>query len=133
MVFRAPRGISVIHPGSCCPSCSAPIPWFLNLPLIGWIALRGRSKCCGNLIPYRYILVELFTGLAFAWSFESYTSGLDLGLLFASCTFAWLMIGVVAVDAETMLIPDRFSMGGAFIGFLLCLFFPSIQGVYYHP
>ena len=43
------------------------------------------------------------------------------------------MIGVVAVDAETMLIPDRFSMGGAFIGFLLCLFFPSIQGVYYHP
>jgi len=132
VVTRAPKGISVIRPASRCPHCSVLIPWTLNFPVFGWIFLRGRTKCCANKIPLRYLGVELFTGLAFGWSFHCFHVQPDLGMLLASCAFAWLMIGVVAVDAETMLIPDRFSIGGTFVGLGLCLYFPSIQGVVFH-
>ena len=56
-----------------------------------------------------------------------------MGILIASCIFAWLMIGVVAVDSETMLIPDRFSLGGACVGFVLSMYFPSLHGIIHHP
>jgi leader peptidase (prepilin peptidase)/N-methyltransferase len=133
VVYRAPRDLSVIRPPSSCPYCSARIPWSQNIPILGWLFLKGRAKCCGNKILLRYFLVELFTGLIFFWACFVFTKNQDLGMLLASCSFAWLMIGVVAVDAETMLIPDRFSLGGACLGFVLSLYFPSLHGFIYHP
>lgn len=133
VVYRAPRDLSVIRPPSSCPYCSVRIPWSQNLPILGWLFLKGRAKCCGKKILLRYFLVELFTGLIFAWACFVFTKNQDMGMLLASCSFAWLMIGVVAVDAETMLIPDRFSLGGACLGFVLSLYFPSLHGFIHHP
>lgn len=133
VVYRAPRDLSVIRPPSSCPYCSVRIPWSQNLPILGWLFLKGRAKCCGKKILLRYFLVELFTGLIFAWACFVFTKNQDLGMLLASCSFAWLMFGVVAVDAETMLIPDRFSLGGACLGFVLSLYFPSLHGFIHHP
>ena len=41
VAYRVPREVSVVRPGSSCPSCKTPIPWFLNLPVLGWIILKG--------------------------------------------------------------------------------------------
>ena len=72
-------------------------------------------------------------GFSFAWIFNSYLGHQDAGVLIASSIFVWLLIGVVVIDFETMLIPDRFSMGGAGLGFFLSLCFPSIHQVDFHP
>jgi leader peptidase (prepilin peptidase) / N-methyltransferase len=133
VVYRVPRDLSVVRPASRCPHCTARIPWSQNLPILGWLYLKGRAKCCGKKILLRYFLVELFTGLMFAWVCYSFIQDQEMGILIASCIFAWLMIGVVAVDSETMLIPDRFSLGGACVGFVLSMYFPSLHGIIHHP
>ena len=133
VVYRVPRDLSVVRPASRCPHCTARIPWSQNLPILGWLYLKGRAKCCGKKILLRYFLVELFTGLMFAWACYSFIQNQEMGILIASCIFAWLMIGVVAVDSETMLIPDRFSLGGACVGFVLSMYFPSLHGIIHHP
>jgi len=125
---RIPRGFSVVHPGSRCPSCQKPIPWFYNLPILGWVVLRGRASCCGEKISARYLWVELFLGLVFGWIFWKQTVNAESGALIYGCIFLWIMVAVVVIDTETMLIPDRFSMGGALVGLILSFCFPSLHG-----
>ncbi len=132
VAYRVPRELSVVRPGSSCPSCKKPIPWFLNLPVLGWIILKGKASCCGSRISFRYPLVEVLIGVLFAWQFHSFATHGDLGMLIASCLFGWIMLGVVIIDFETMLIPDRFSIGGAFLGLFLSVYFPALQG-FAHP
>jgi leader peptidase (prepilin peptidase)/N-methyltransferase len=66
VIYRVPRGMSLVRPGSACPSCGAPIRWFDNVPVLSWIALRGRCRRCRGPISVRYPLVELATGMIFA-------------------------------------------------------------------
>ena len=66
VVYRLPRGMSLVHPGSSCPSCGAPIRWFDNVPVVSWLVLRGRCRRCHRPISLRYPLVELATGVLFA-------------------------------------------------------------------
>lgn len=65
VVYRLPLGISLINPPSHCPSCKRPIPWYDNVPVFGWIVLRGRCRGCGGSISVRYPLVEAFTAVMF--------------------------------------------------------------------
>jgi leader peptidase (prepilin peptidase)/N-methyltransferase len=66
VIYRVPRGMSLVRPGSSCPSCGTPIRWFDNVPVLSWIALRGRCRRCRRPISLRYPLVELATGVIFA-------------------------------------------------------------------
>ena len=131
VAHRVPRELSVISPGSSCPNCSASIPWMLNIPVLGWLVLKGRAHCCDSRISPRYFIIELLVGLVFSGIFFSFYQPSDWGMLLASSAFVWLLIGVVVIDFETMLIPDRFSIGGACAGFVLSLYFPSIHGVHF--
>ena len=63
VIARVPRGESIVHPGSHCPSCEAPVRPRDNIPVVSWVALRGRCRDCGWSIPARYPLVEFATGL----------------------------------------------------------------------
>jgi leader peptidase (prepilin peptidase)/N-methyltransferase len=65
VVARVPAGESVASPPSRCPSCRTPIQPRDNLPVLSWLLLRGRARCCGTAISRRYPLVEAGTGLAF--------------------------------------------------------------------
>ena len=66
VIYRMPQGVSVNDPArSFCPECGKPIPWFLNIPVLSWLALRGKSACCGTRISFRYCFVELFSALLF--------------------------------------------------------------------
>ena len=64
-IHRLPLGMSIVTPPSHCPHCKYSIPWYLNIPLVTWLALRGRCKNCGAPISPRYFMVELLTGVAF--------------------------------------------------------------------
>ncbi len=69
VVYRLPNNLSLIKPGSHCPNCKHAIRWWHNLPVLGWILLRGRCWDCRQSIPIRYPLVELANGLAWAGLF----------------------------------------------------------------
>lgn len=66
VVWRLPRGLSLVHPGSCCPACGHPIRLHDNIPILSWLVLRGRCRDCGAPIALRYLLVELASGLLFS-------------------------------------------------------------------
>ena len=65
VVYRVPLGLSLIEPPSHCPRCKQPIRWYDNVPVFGWIILRGRCRFCGQPISIRYPLVEAFTAAMF--------------------------------------------------------------------
>src|SRR6476661_4154229 len=66
VAWRLPRGESLSHPGSHCPSCDTPIKPYDNIPVLSWLLLRGRCRSCGEPISPRYPIVELTTGLLWA-------------------------------------------------------------------
>ena len=130
---RIPSGLSIIIPPSSCPSCKNKIPWFQNIPVISWLLLNGRASCCDYKIPNRYFFMELASGVMFAYLFYQFSFDGDLQILFLSMVFASIMIIVSVIDLETMLIPDRFSIGGSFVGLTLSLFFPVLHGFSLNP
>ncbi len=66
VAYRLPLGMSLSHPGSQCPVCRRPIRWYDNVPIFGWLMLRGRCRNCGARISFRYPLVELIVAIASA-------------------------------------------------------------------
>ena len=74
VVFRLPREMSVLFPGSHCPNCRTPIRFYDNIPLISYLLLRGKCRQCDTLISPRYFVVELSTGILFAFLFWVYFS-----------------------------------------------------------
>jgi leader peptidase (prepilin peptidase)/N-methyltransferase len=65
VIYRLPRGMSLLHPGSSCPQCGHLIRWFDNVPILGWLWLRGRCRDCKAKISIRYQLVEAATAIIF--------------------------------------------------------------------
>ena len=130
---RIPSGISIISPPSSCPSCNNKILWFQNIPIVSWLLLKGKASCCDYKIPRRYFFMELGSGMIFAYLFYKFSFDGDLQILFLSMIFASIMIIVSVIDLETMLIPDRFSIGGSFVGLSLSLFFPVLHGFSLNP
>ncbi len=63
---RVPTGGSILSPPSACPGCGVPIRWYDNVPVVSWIALRGRCRHCRTAIPLRYPALELGVGTVFA-------------------------------------------------------------------
>jgi len=112
VIWRVPRGMSVVRPPSHCPGCERPIAAYDNVPVLSWLALRGRCRRCGMRIPVRYPAVEALTGLVFAavgWRF-----GADWPLP-AYLVLAGGLIALSAIDLELMILPTRIvvPLGGA--------------------
>lgn len=116
VIYRLPLGLSVSEPRrSFCPHCKAPIPWYLNIPVLSWLMLRGRSACCGRPITARYCVVELGTALLFAaltWVF-SYVA---LPALVALCAWTALMVACFCIDWEQMVVLPKLTLGAAVCG-----------------
>src|SRR5438045_7108616 len=90
-IYRMPRGMSVVSPPSHCPHCNYSIPWYLNIPLLTWLYLRGKCANCKAPISIRYFLVELLTGLIFLGLWLLYGRE-SLGLFVA---YAILLAGMI--------------------------------------
>ncbi|MEV6346917.1 prepilin peptidase [Actinoplanes sp. NPDC051851] len=104
VIHRVPRGESVVHPGSHCPACGHAVRRRHNVPVLGWLLLRGRCTDCGVRISLRYPLVEagtaaLFVAVAarFGWSWEL------PGYLY----LAAVAIALALIDLDVMRLPDR--------------------------
>lgn len=124
-IHRLPRGISLGNPKrSFCPQCKVTIPWYQNLPLVSWLALRGKCASCGAGIPVRYFLVELITALAFLWLWLAFGPWLAP----AYWIFLALLIAATFIDFEHYIIPDEITLGGTAVGVLACLALPALMG-----
>ena len=73
VIWRVPRGESIVSPPSHCPKCNAPIKWYQNIPILSWLALRGKCANCKAPISPRYILVEMLGGVLFLAAFWHYS------------------------------------------------------------
>jgi len=126
VIHRLPRGESIVHPGSQCPACGHAIrPWH-NVPILGWIWLRGRCADCGVRISARYPLVELATGLLFAVVAQRFGVSPMAGLWMA---FAAALLVAALVDVDHRIIPDEISLGGLLLGLTLAPGLHVLEGV----
>ena len=113
VIYRLPRKMSIIKPRSACPACKTPIPFYLNIPVISYLFLRGKCRYCGEKISPRYLFVELVAGvivlgyyfwLGPVWQFIGY-SLLSLAL-----------VAVFLIDYEHYIIPDQITYPGIVLG-----------------
>lgn len=119
VIYRLPRGKSIISPRSFCPQCDKPIRYYDNIPLVSYILLKRKCRECGAIISVRYPLVELLTGFIF-YSLYS-MRGISFEL-FVLLVFVSLLIAVSFIDIDFKLIPDVLSLGGLVIGLIFSPF-----------
>ena len=106
---------NLFTPPSACPSCGTPIKAIHNIPVVSWIALRGRCAKCRAPISPRYPLVEVLggaVGVLMAWRF-GYSAALAFALV-----FGWAMIALAFIDFDTQLLPDDITLPVLWLGLL---------------
>lgn len=129
-IYRLPLGLSVNEPKrSFCPSCKYQIPFSKNVPLVSWLALRGKCANCGTRIPVRYFGVELLTALLFlaVW-LKCAAPGAPLALALPYWILASLLITATFIDFEHLIIPDEITWGGVAAGIVLATAIPAMMG-----
>jgi leader peptidase (prepilin peptidase) / N-methyltransferase len=108
-VGRWPAGLSVVRPRSRCPHCGHQLAWFENIPLLSWIVLRARCRCCEEPISVQYPLVELAVGILWTVCVAYLGPTLTAGRVAVTAT---VLLGVAITDARHYLIPDGFTLFG---------------------
>ncbi len=144
-VYRIPLEISTALPASHCPYCKTPIKWYHNIPILAWLALRGKCAACKHKFSARYMVVELLTALLFllVWFKLDWYAGSQLFGISPLAMQDWFLVPIywlmifglllgTFVDFDHMIIPDRVSIGGMIIGVSLSLLCPSLHGEVTH-
>jgi leader peptidase (prepilin peptidase)/N-methyltransferase len=136
-ILRIPHGRFWERSRSFCMACTSPIPMYLNIPVVSWLLLRGRAKCCGEKISVQYPLVELLTGIAFAgcflkWAFISggfadfHLDPVDQLRFTHAVIFISVMIVVSVIDIQLMIIPDVINFSMILLAPLAAYFHPEL-------
>jgi len=114
VIYRIPKGESIVFPSSKCQNCQTPLKWYHNIPVFSWLALGGKCAFCHDPIAKQYPTVEIVTGIIFLLLY------LKLGLVwyypFVAASFAALF-ALVMIDFKYMAVPD--SVNFAALGFAL--------------
>lgn len=114
-IARLPHHESVLMPGSHCRWCHRPVrPWD-NVPLLSFVLLGGRCRGCRRPIGLRYPLVELAT--AFLFLLSAFTYGVNLTGI-GTMVLCFLLLGMAAMDAETLTLPNAFTFPGIVLGLI---------------
>jgi leader peptidase (prepilin peptidase)/N-methyltransferase len=110
VAYRLPRGESLVSPGSRCPSCETPVKPYDNLPVLGWLLLRGRCRACGEHISPRYPIVEALTAvLAIAVVLVKHSShDIVLGLVLVA-----ILVPIALIDLDRRIIPNKITAPAA--------------------
>jgi leader peptidase (prepilin peptidase)/N-methyltransferase len=123
VIYRVPKDESVVSPPSHC-GCGQPIRWHDNIPMLSWLFLRGKARCCGRPFSVRYPAVELLTALLFVACWVKYPPLVAVcGWIFVSC-----LIAATFIDLDHFIIPDVFTIGLGVFGVLLSFFVPALHG-----
>ncbi|MDQ7857263.1 MAG: prepilin peptidase [Armatimonadota bacterium] len=121
LIYRMPRGESIVTPASRCPRCGTPIRAADNVPLVSYLLLRGRCRSCGERIAGRYPLVE---GLMAALAAAAWATQPDLLARLSALALAFLLLVITFIDLDHQLILNRLSYPGVLLG----LGFAAAQG-----
>lgn len=126
VIWRVPRGESIVSPPSHCPRCNSRIKWYHNLPIVAWLALRGRCANCKAPISPRYILIETIGGILFL---AVYIEMLGEFVVSAGEVPPFAVVGMVVmwiwtslmivgsmIDFDHKLLPDFVTVGGMILG-----------------
>lgn len=117
---KTPAPISLSYPRSFCPTCQTPISVKYNIPILGWLMLRGKSACCSQKISAKYPTFEFLCGCIGGFS-AAYFPSVETTLMFL--IFAMALCMASQTDLESMMLPDSINIFILFIGLGLCIFF----------
>jgi len=113
VIYRLPEGLSLLHPPSRCPKCHTRLKPYDNVPVFGWLWLRGRCRYCRAPIAIRYPLIEGFTGALFLCAFWL------LGLTWVTLGY-WVLLGwlvaLAFIDLDTLTLPNALTQSGLGLG-----------------
>jgi leader peptidase (prepilin peptidase)/N-methyltransferase len=113
IIYRLPKGESVVLPGSHCQKCGKPVAWYDNIPIISWLVLRGKCRHCSEKFSIRYMIVEIVMGLCFALVFHF------VGWKWLLLEYLIFIFGLVVcsfIDLDHYILPDVFTLSGIVIG-----------------
>lgn len=118
VAHRVPRGISILGARSQCPACGARVAAYDNVPVVSWLLLRGRARCCGERISPRYPLTELAVGVLFAVTVlvHRHDSVAEVAI---DLIFVTMLAAVTLTDLEQRIIPNKILLAGAILCVLL--------------
>jgi leader peptidase (prepilin peptidase)/N-methyltransferase len=137
-ICRMPKDESVVSPPSHCPGCDYLIRWYDNIPILSYLLLKGKCRSCGAPISIQYPAVELLNGLiTLALFFKLFPPRLLEGAppqilltqLFYFCVlfvFCSTMVVITFIDLEHQIIPDRITLPGIVVGFVVSFFIPQL-------
>ena len=134
VAWRLPRQESLLRPGSRCPRCGTPLAWFENVPVLGWLLVRGRCRHCGTRIPIRYPLVELlcsglWVGVLLGSPAAMGPSPPPLLLLFAGWTLVTWLVPLLLIDLDSLWLPEPLCRWGLVVGLVFTAGLGLAQGV----
>jgi leader peptidase (prepilin peptidase) / N-methyltransferase len=115
IVYRLPAGLSILWPPSRCPKCLNQLKAYDNVPVFGWISLRGRCRYCKSKISVRYPVVEGVTGIIFLLVFLVFQVSIFTIGYWAFCS--WLL-ALSLIDLDTMTLPNPLTQSGLVVGIL---------------
>ena len=110
-IYRLPKNKQIVSGRSFCPKCKKKINWYDNLPLISFIFLNGKCRNCNKVIPVRYLIVELITGISFLLIYLNFK---NLNTIIFLSILILILIIIFFIDLENFIIPDtlNFSIMG---------------------
>jgi leader peptidase (prepilin peptidase)/N-methyltransferase len=115
LIWRLPRNQSIVKPRSRCPGCGNLLKWYHNIPVLSWVALRGKCGFCQTKISWVYPTVELVTAGLFAAFYARYgVSWTTLGFWYMALT----LVAVFFIDLEHRIIPNKLTYPGIVVGFV---------------
>ena len=126
VIYRLPRGESLVYPPSHCTNCGHKLSPLELIPLISYIFLKGRCKSCGAKISIRYPLIELLTAIIFIINYINFS---NLIVLTAGLLFSSLLIVLAFIDFDHQILPDKLTLGALIIGLIFSLFRTDISFV----
>jgi leader peptidase (prepilin peptidase)/N-methyltransferase len=124
-ILRLPGGESVVWPGSHCRQCDQPIAARDNIPVLSYLLLGAACRACGSRIAWRYPVIELATCALFVTCCLRFSFSWLAGCWALLC---FLLLGLAVMDAETLLLPDVFTLPGLVAGVVFAALRPGLEG-----
>ncbi len=121
VIYRLPRGRSIVRPGSRCPHCETPIRPVDNIPILSFVMLRGRCRACRAPIGWRYVVVEVAAGLLLAGLWLHFAPVRAWVSLVSGAVFVLLLLAVFFIDLDYQIVPDAITYPGVVAGVLFAI------------
>lgn len=115
VIYRLPRGQSLVRPGSACPTCGHALGALDLVPILSFLLLGAKCRYCRAAISWQYPLIEALTGISFALLLWRHGPGPEWAIF---ALYAILLIAIAGIDLREMIIPDVLSLPGICLGLL---------------